>query len=237
MTTLWLSNDSFACVVNGHAVFLDLKRDRYLTVPPDGLAELERTVVGWLSTHGGPVPRSPTAKSDVVLTLIKEGLLTEDISNGKEAAAVQISTPASTFWPNLPVDRRNIAWCHSRNFLLSWFRARWMLRFTPLRDVVRRIQLRKADALSRGRRLDLEQAHELSTTYFALQATFLSAKDICLLSSVAMIEFLAIYEIYAMIVIGVRLDPFSAHAWVQSDSVSFSDPLSCILSHTPIMAI
>jgi hypothetical protein len=53
----------------------------------------------------------------------------------------------------------------------------------------------------------------------------------------ALLEFLARYEVLPRWVFGVRARPFVAHCWVQYEDIVFNDTVEHVASYTPIMVV
>jgi hypothetical protein len=251
MSRYFLSPHSFACETAGHAVFLDLKRDKYTAVAPEDLHALRAAVDGWPTsvppTGEATSPArevgasAPTAAltpndSEVVDMLIKEGLLTANASFGKAATPAHLDTPTDTFWSNQRLWPQLTA-RHLRNFATTWAMTTLMLRTLPISWIVNRARRRKERELPNAPPLDLKKAHALATIHFVLQPAFYPAKDACLRNSLTLVEFLAKYQIYPTWAFGVRMEPFSAHSWVQHGPVLFTDPIDHVKTYTPIMTI
>lgn len=60
---------------------------------------------------------------------------------------------------------------------------------------------------------------------------------LCLFDSLALIHFLARFDLYPDWVFAVRADPFEAHCWVQADAVVLNDTVERVASLHPIMVI
>lgn len=60
-------------------------------------------------------------------------------------------------------------------------------------------------------------------------------KGRCLLDSLVIIEYLAFYKFYPNLVIGVSVNPFEAHAWVQADEYLLNDEFGRAALRQPIM--
>ncbi len=73
--------------------------------------------------------------------------------------------------------------------------------------------------------------------HFLMRPAFYNPKDACLRDTLTLIEFLSRYDIYPQWVFGVRMQPFSAHAWVQYGPTLFTDPVDHVKTFTPIMVI
>jgi hypothetical protein len=60
---------------------------------------------------------------------------------------------------------------------------------------------------------------------------------LCLFDSLALLLYLARYDLYPMWVFGVREAPFFAHCWVQVGPIVLNDHLDKVIPYTPIMVI
>src|SRR5262249_53385343 len=147
---------SFACEADRHAVFLNLKRDKYVTVSPEDVAALRETVRGWTSLQNPDVDLTSGIYSSQVTeissgeigadgpidALVKEGFLTADGATGKEASRAQLPRATSSFvaaprsWPTIT---RQHLW----NFVRAWARATIALRTLPIGWVVEYVRRRK----------------------------------------------------------------------------------------------
>ena len=61
--------------------------------------------------------------------------------------------------------------------------------------------------------------------------------DLCLGQSIGLFHHLAQRGYCATLVIGVRMGPFSAHAWLQSDDVILNDTVDGVRPYTPIFVL
>jgi hypothetical protein len=53
----------------------------------------------------------------------------------------------------------------------------------------------------------------------------------------ALVDFLAYLHFYPDLVIGVRLAPFSFHAWVQFGDIVLNDEVDTVRPYTPILVV
>jgi len=237
MTRYLLAPHSYACETGGYGVFLDLKHDKYTAVGPEDLRTLRTAVEGWTASPDPIIqPVAQTPEQDVLETLLEEGLITEDASNGKPATLPALETPTTSLWdfprPWPQFGRREL-----RNFFSAWAATTLRLRALPIRSVVNR--LREGELMRRRQSgsFEINKARMLTTIFFALQPSFYSAKDACLRNSLTVLEFLGKYEVYPSCVFGVKMDPFAAHAWVQQGAVVLTDPIEHVQTFTPIMVV
>ena len=240
-----LSPHSYACETGGYGVFLDLKHDKYTAVTSEDLRTLRTAVEGWTASptaitqpveHAPESVSPPSQEEDVIQTLLKEGLLTADASNGKPATQPLLQEPTTSLWefprPWPQFGRRDL-----RNFFSAWAATTLRLRALPIRYVVNRLREGDLHQRRQSASFEINKARVLTTIHFALQPLFYSAKDACLRNSLTLVEFLAKYEIYPTCVFGVKMDPFAAHAWVQHGAVVLTDPIEHVKTFTPIMLV
>lgn len=223
----------------GHAIFLDLKRDRYLAVEPDDVEVLRTVVPGWENALAGDDPDDRSefdSSKTIVETLLHEGLLTQDEIEGKCASPVsieQVRAALEDIRGRIPTIGIRDVW----NFVRAWAVTTLMLRVLPLRCLVRRVQRRKERYRPESRTFDLGQGRRLMLIYFLLRPNFFSADNACLRDSLTFVEFLALYKIYPTWVFGVTMGPFAAHSWVQEGPMVLNDCVRHVTRFAPILAI
>jgi hypothetical protein len=232
-----LSVHSFLCIAEDHAVFLDLKHDKYTAIAPEEAFVLQDLVRGWpKSREGGGVSQEVETHAErLARTLVGEGLLTENPRVGKPATPVSLDTPTATFWWNGPwpqLERHHLV-----SFLKAWLTVTVQLRCFPLRRIVQRVHRRKARILQSPTPFDAAYAHRLTTIYLILQPTFFSGSNQCLRNSLTLLEFLARYGLYPTWAFGVRMNPWGAHSWVQEGPIVLNDTIESVRGYTPILTI
>lgn len=70
-----------------------------------------------------------------------------------------------------------------------------------------------------------------------LRPLLFTAHDRCLHDSLALVNFLASESVSATWVIGVRTDPFAAHAWVQTGDLVLNDQHEHVRRFRPIVTV
>jgi hypothetical protein len=78
---------------------------------------------------------------------------------------------------------------------------------------------------------------ELVRVFRFLRPLFYTAKDRCLLDSLALVDFLARFDAYPTWVIAVRTRPFAAHSWVLSGTLLLNERLETAEEFVPILAV
>jgi hypothetical protein len=213
-----LRQDVYCCNANNRFVFLDLRKDRYFCLPKraedafqsalDSASEIDLEALRPLMSAGALVRTESPAR----LLLLTS------------------SEPASTSLPR--AQSLQTSPLHLALALHSHLEAGLALKFFPLKKVVADIRFRSAHHGSAQR-----AAIDLSELVAGFSATkrLIPAKDQCLSYAIALIFYLRHFRLYPNLVLGVRMNPFAAHAWVQSDGVVLNDDLETVRLYTPIL--
>jgi hypothetical protein len=239
MSRYFLSQDAYFCIAEAHAIFLNLERDRYTAVIPEGVPELEKLVCGWprsgyRTNYDRPEPESNGLED--IQTLLDEGLLTEDEDRGKDPKPIAVEPIATTIDSvrgHFPV----IEFRDLLNFVFAWVTTTLLLRCFPLKYAVHRARKRKERKRPVSQAFDIQKAYRLMTAYFILRPNFFSHENACLRDSLTFIEFFARYDLYPTWVFGVTARPFSAHSWVQEGPMVLNDYIPHVKRFTPILAV
>jgi hypothetical protein len=216
------------CCRRGDAyVFLDLKQDDYMLIAGPAADALSKL------TERGSDP-STTQTSDPLRELEEGKLLTKDRSMGRVFATTEVELaiePLLEFDEELPTVRSIDLW----NFTAACTTAAARLRWRPLEETVATVAQRKA-AHGAHDRVDLDRARHLTAVFNRLRRLF-PANYLCLFDSLALVEFLARYQLYPNWIFGVRLEPWAAHCWIQQGGFAFNENVEQAASYTPIMAV
>jgi len=229
----------FLCVNGEHLVLLDLKEDRYWALEAAQTAGLGALVRGW-PVRPAQEPAAEEAPSPEALEALEvlqsRGLLTEAVPPGKDATPVQAVAPARELICDTDTSPGPHAGSWLSFFMTSAF-AKFALRTWGFERVIARIRRRKERVRSRAGSLDAERARKLVEAFTRYRIFLFSSKNECLYDSLALIEFLARYEIYPDWVFGVQTRPFAAHCWVQHGDIVFNDTVEHVSGYTPIMVV
>ena len=243
-----LASHVHLCVTDDHVVLLDLKRDKYVGVGRSQMRALRRCVKGWPAPQGidpEAAELDSTGSADGILaTMLSAGMLTTDVSRGKEALPVVTPIAESALGEldagpgSDPFDRRpGIAAGHVANFILACLKARFALRFRPIDSVVARAAARKARYTGSRAPMNIESFREHVARYAYLRPLLFTAKDACLFDALALSNYLARYRIFATWVFGVQTGPFAAHCWLQHEGVVLNDTPDNVRRYAPILAV
>jgi len=234
-----LADHVFVCLNGEHLVILDLKEDRYWALEAAQTAGLGALVDGWpvRASDGERSAESPSPETTAALEVLQgRGLLTEGVPPGKAATPVTATAPMRELVSESDTSAGPRLGSWLKFFTASAF-AKLALRTWPFERVIRRVKRRKEMLGPKASPLDAERARKLVEAFARYRVFLFSSKDECLYDSLALLEFLARYGIYADWVFGVQTRPFAAHCWVQHGDVVFNDMVEHVRGYTPIMVV
>lgn len=205
-------------LVEERPIFLDIRRDRYFGLDRDAEE-------GFLAAH-----RSNGAldvEDELAARLLATGLFTSD-ARPRPADAAAIRRP-----------ERGLSGGGSRlrptDLASTWLligRARRQLRKQPLERVIDQRRMR-------GRPTSDWSPDEVEAfcARFSRARSLVPIGPTCLQDSLALRDWLDSRRASAAIVFGVKLDPFAAHCWVQSDNIVLNDAPDKVREFTPIFVV
>jgi hypothetical protein len=104
-----------------------------------------------------------------------------------------------------------------------------------LSAIAHKLQGWKATPSKPQRSLDAKMRADIAA--FAKSRHFHVSQDQCLSSSFALLQFLRKRQFFPNLVIGVKMSPFAAHAWVQHGRVVLADEVDKVRLYTPILVV
>ncbi len=236
---LVLADGVYLCVVERHAVMLDLRTDTYSAVPlgedlddePFAAEELERRLLSQLQPHR--------------TSLLGAGVLVAEPAGGTPVSAYR-----SLVSPARHLLGRDDARCFGLTgeatrslrieisdvvrFASASFRASRLLKTRPIGEVVGAVRARKARRHAEVVRIDDLRRQVL---IFRRLRPLYPRPYLCLFDALALVEFLARRGHFPAWVFGVQLEPFGAHCWVQIDDRVLNEETEYAREFTPIMAV
>ncbi len=235
-----ICRDVYACKIDDSAIFLHLGLDKYFTVPPSCMPELDDKVQGF-STLGQTRSANPPIASETgastIDSLLASGILTESEDLGRPASYAAVCLTEA-----LPpgIGRNEAGAIHAEQcarFFGAFSYVRTQLYIKRLRAIIRRFQRRRDETRKRRKiRSSSDLSRELSA-FLRLRSFFYTAKDHCLLDSLILTEYLNRGGFDPTFVIGVRTRPFLAHAWVQLGECLIDGCLESTQGLTPVLVI
>lgn len=208
-------------LVGDRAVFLDLRRDRYLALDPQVDAHFRQ-----LRAANEPLlPDGP--EGDLLLAT---GLFRTASLRGR-LSPTQASAPRQSLLDETPHPRAG--WIAPVRAWAALKRARALLATTPIHTVVDAIRERRFADPPVG---DATFAEEQARLFHAARA-LVPVERSCLADALALLDWLGDEAGHAVLVFGVRMEPFGAHCWLQTERLLLTDAHDTIGNFVPVMAV
>ena len=220
MSRYSLRADVHCCIANGHAAFLDVAADRYFGLP----ANMEEEFRTFLST--GCLGK--TAEQSLA-PLIRAGLLEQQDGIATPVCTLAFPPPQISALDS-PRSRARVGAIALA--LISQVSTARDLARRPLKAVLAGHRVRKVRATP----MQSPPSSDLITSFLATRR-FVGTQDRCLRWSLAMVDFLSKHGSFPQLVLGVKMAPFAAHAWVQHEEVVLNDDVDRVRAYTPILVV
>jgi hypothetical protein len=218
---------------------LDVNRDSYQCVGRRQFEALGPLLEGWkepadTSADGtGPLPR---VASELANALLNQGILSENSADTKDALPTCFVHPVQAIDSDYPKGSFGSTWRHAVAFFASCMRASRELSAQPLRVTLEATRARKTRRSTRPDAPDFDRVRSLVLVFNRLR-WFYPRPYLCLFDSLALLHFLAKFDLFPEWVFAVSADPFEAHCSVQLGSVVLNDTVERVSGLTPIMYV
>lgn len=236
---LFLRTHVFLCRGKRHWVLLDVKRDKYHCVDRRQFEALGPSLAGWRApadTSGDGSGPLPEIAQELAKALSSQGILSEDSADTKEALPTDFLHPTQSIDPDCPKAAAWSTWLHAGTFFASCRRASRELSRQPFHVTLEAVRARKARGTVRADAPDFERARSLVLSFNRLR-WYYPRPYLCLFDSLALLHFLASFDLFPHWVFGVSADPFEAHCSVQLGSVVLNDTVQRVSALTPLMYV
>lgn len=239
MARYGLARHVFVCADEEYVVVLDVKQDRYFTLEGAKTAALTPLVAGWpaMSAVDGSGDGAGLTADEAAAPLLRQGWLLELPAPSKEATPVRLTSAQTELLADATTDSVPIGVRAVANFVFASVFAKLALRFSRFEKSIRRVAARRAAHADADGSVDIARARQLVDIFGRLRVFLFSHREECLHDSLALLEFLARYDVLPRWAFGVRARPFVAHCWVQFDDMVFNDTVEHVTSYTPIMVV
>ncbi|WP_313441030.1 lasso peptide biosynthesis B2 protein [Novosphingobium sp.] len=212
------------CAVEDRFVFLDLQSDRYFCLSSAIESEFRKLV------------EAPPVDGVALERLLPRSLL---ISHDWQHGIWQCDAPAAT--GETHGEPENITALDGLTAAALILRCRAHLKVRGLAKAIQHLIDRKAatgnDAPMSPAGPDVDGTLARVTGSFQMASRFIGTHKLCLPWSLAIAHRLISHRISPLLVLGVRLTPFAAHAWVQVDSTLIGERRERTDMFTPILVV
>lgn len=220
MTNYRLQDGLSFCLVDGHAVFLDIRNDRYFRLS----GQMERMFMAYVEGSHGLPDLAPLIERNILTASPPPSYIAQDLVDAAQSSALEL--PASP----LPC---GIGTATEVFTTVCWTQIR--LKTRRLKAILDKTVDFRCRTLAPER--NLEPALLNSTRVFLKARKLVPIENCCLLDSLSLASFLTKRRLYVNIVFGVTSDPFSAHCWVQSGNIVLNDTVGHTRTYTVIRVI
>lgn len=215
MTGFVLRNGLSFCRPEGRAVFLDLEADRYFGLAPS----LDKAFTKLVET-GEADPQERQA-------LLKARVIVPSTETNRPAPCSRPSASTTAIAPNGV--RASIPSVTSALIRRAIWQGR--IKRLPLAQNIQSIEQRKQAIRP------IEAAQSVTARLhqaYHRASMIISARDQCLATSLSLASWLIASGIRPDLLLGVKLNPFQAHCWVEVDGVIVGDDPEQVRPFTPI---
>jgi hypothetical protein len=235
----WMPPHTRICVTATGAVVLDLKRNRYFGLGYREARSLSTLAANWsaasMSSGRALEPMEPDDAARLADALVKAGFLTAvaPTEPGPPIASIDPTSALTSVGYELaaapPLHLHHIV-----AFLRACIWAKRAVDSRLLYSIACEVAESKAGITHD---IDLQDVVELVSVFRRLRPFAFAAKDRCLFHALALLKFLAHYNVFPTWVVAVRPTPWAAHSWLQLGNHVLDCNPEEISGYTPILAI
>jgi hypothetical protein len=227
-----------ACRVGDQMILLDLRRSKYIGIGGTQLPALSAALLGRSGAEDeGEAASTPALPDEWLCRLHGQRLLSEATVVRPKRERPRPIEPIAAL--PMPDDDRAVSseWIHLFRLWRATLVASAWLRGYSLASIADRIATLRTSHSQRSDGLPAEAMHAEAARYMRLRPFALTTHDQCLKDSLTLIHFLATRGLFPRWVIGVRVHPFGAHSWVQSDEIVLNDLPERVRQYQPILIV
>jgi Transglutaminase-like superfamily len=229
-----LTEYTYAAVIEGGLVFLNLKSDNYTYLTPDDARRILPLISGANAVIDDYGKDEDTAETGPIIQELKRAGLVTAGQSGRPFEPIHYDAVVRELPRLVGSDRPHLGLRHVFAFCRAVLLSKILLKLVSLDRVVEFVRKRKVKA---ERKTNIYSRGELTEVYRRLRPLLLTRKDQCLLDSLSLVMFLTSYGVRASLRFGVRLGPFRAHAWVQDQGTIFDEMAALVHEYTVILEV
>lgn len=223
-----LREDLYFCRVDDRLVFMDIQADAYFLLHE----KLEKPLSALIDGHS-----IPQTDLDSLLTL---EILTEGCGTGSRTASQSIVMPCRSAAEETPPTKR----ARVKTILevaCTVYSVKRRLRARKLKELIHDHlvyrQSRIAPTCNSASAIATDKCLMEATSEYSCAKRHVPIETACLLDSLSLLIFLSRRGLFANLVFGVTLQPFSAHAWLQAGDMALNESVSYARTHKPILVL
>lgn len=236
----WLAHLVFVALTRQGAILLDLSRNRYLGIGPAEVQLLERIVEDWPARFPGAATPSDqfVIEGELIDWLLAGGIIRLGPKEPRAIPQTTIRLDGELVAVGDEIDSTaSLRIGHVVCFFYSLIAISLALRLRPIASILQSIHARRTAAGLDGYTFDWKRASEFVSVFRRIRPYIFIAGGHCLLHALTLIRFLAHYSEFPQLVLGVKVDPWGAHSWVQHSNFLLDTNPEKVSGFTAILAV
>jgi len=237
ISTPRLADHVRVCRFDDQMIFLDLLRGRYIGTAGPHVRALSAVVCEDSTGTNISVPTADRLLHAAIKRLREQQLLSDTPAQRPKGQSPMVIEPITSLSAD---DARDSAQADWRTLLRLWqatLVATMWLRHLSLFDIVNRIMALRARHGAAEVNAEDHAMLAAVASFMRLRPLALTSHDRCLKDSLTLILFLASRGLFPQWVVGVRVHPFGAHSWVQSQGVVLNDLAERVRHYQAILVV
>jgi len=212
---VWLSRHIHVCQLDARFIVLNVARDEYLSIEGAAAACLAEWVRAWVRAQDRPGAADDSRFEAQIGQLLAQGVLTRSVAEAREKPPILYGpSRADRALDGNYSSSIRLRPNHVLIFLWSLLSTAFALRFRPLQSTLSALAVRRIPAAN-ARECSIERAGDLIAIFRRLRSVTFATHRRCLLHAITLTKFLAHFGIQASFVMGVKVEPWAAHSWVE----------------------
>jgi hypothetical protein len=235
----WLANLVFVARTRHGAIILDLGRNRYLGIGQAETLALERVVEDWPArSSGSHAPSRHVAEKELIDSLSSSGIIRHGPRAPRAIPQTSVQLDGELVAIGDEIDgAASVHLGHIVCFAHSLIASYLALRFQPIASVIQSVHAHRLAAIRSGNDFDWRRASEFVSIFRRIRPYAFVAGGHCLLHALTLVRFLAHYNQFPHLVLGVKVDPWGAHSWVQFGNFLLDTNPEKVCGFTAILAV
>jgi hypothetical protein len=222
------------------AVILDLNSDRYLGVGPAETQVLERMVEDWPARPANSIEslRLTIAERELIDALSSSGIIRPGTRKTSTLPQLSVRLDGELVAIGDEIDAAaKVKIGHIAFFFYALIAISLSLRFRSISSLIQNVHRRRAAGIRNDHDFDWRRASEFVSIFRRIRPYAFIAGGHCLLHTLTLVRFLAHYNQFPRLVLGVKVDPWGAHSWVQHGNFLLDTNPEKVCGFTPILAV
>jgi hypothetical protein len=221
------------------AILLDLNRNRYLGVGPAETKVLERVVEDWPARSSDFLtPSVHVGEKELIDSFSSSGIIRLGPHEPRSIPQASVRLDGELVAIGDEIDAAaSVHVGHVVFFIYALITSSLALRFRSIASIILSIHARRVVAVRNGHDFDWRRASELVSIFRLIRPYVFIAGGNCLLHALTLVRFLAHYNEFPQLVLGVKVDPWGAHSWVQHGNYLLDTNPEKVCDFTAILAV